>query len=95
MSSADEQTRRDAAGALRKIGTEAVIAPLSKALYDEDWEVRWMAVMGLAGVAGPDEDDESWYPSHSAFKENEQHYLDHWREWVKKKGIELKRIDKL
>jgi hypothetical protein len=95
MSSADAQTRRDAAGALRNIGTEAVIAPLSKALYDEDWEVRWMAVMGLAGVAGPDEDDESWYPSHSAFKENEQHYLDHWREWVKKKGIELKRTDKL
>lgn len=95
MKSSDPQTRRDAAGALRNIGTEAIIPPLSMALYDDDWEVRWKAVMGLAGVARPDEDDESWYPSHSAFKQNEQHYLDHWREWVKKKGIELKTTDKL
>jgi hypothetical protein len=95
--SSDVQTRRDAAGALRHIGTEAIIAPLSPALYDDDWEVRWMAVMGLAGITGDDdeEDDQSWYPSHQAFKENEQHYLDHWREWVKKKGFELKKKDKL
>jgi HEAT repeat protein len=95
LSSADEQTRRDAAGALRNIGTEAVIAPLSQALYDEDWEVRWIAVMGIAGVAGPDEDDESWYPSHPEFKNNEQRYLDHWRKWVKKKVTELKIKDRL
>src|SRR5262249_44564179 len=81
----DAQTRRDAAGALRQIGTEAIITPLSQALYDDDWEVRWIAVMGLASVVGPDEDDESWYPSHDAFKQNEQLYLEHWREWVKKK----------
>lgn len=94
--SSDAQTRRDAAGALRGIGTEAIIAPLSKALYDDDWEVRWMAVMGLASVAGADEeDDQSWYPSHQAFKENEQRYLDHWREWVKEKGFELKITDRL
>ena len=92
--SSDVQTRRDAAGAFRHISSEAIIAPLSKLLYDEDWEVRWIAVMGLASVAG-DDDDESWYPSHQAFRENEQHYLDHWRQWVKKKGFELKRTDKL
>ena len=48
-----------------------------------------------AGVSGPDEDDEAWYPSHPEFKNNEQHYLDHWREWARKKGIELKIKDKL
>ena len=96
IKSSDAQTRRDAAGALRHIGTEAIIAPLSQALYDDDWEVRCMAVMGLAGVAGDDDDDDqSWYPSLETFKEDEQRYLDHWREWVKKKGFALKIPEKL
>jgi HEAT repeats len=96
MGSSDPQTRRDAAGALRLIGTQAIIGPLSKALHDDDWDVRWMAVIGLASVAGEDEeDDQSWYPSQQAYKDNEQRYLDHWRQWVKQKGIELQMTDKL
>jgi len=76
--------RRGAAQALRNIGTEAAIEPLSKALYDDDWEVRWLAVMGLAGIAGPDEDGaNSWYPAYDEFRQNEERYLNHWREWVR------------
>ena len=79
----DIVVRRGAAQALRNIRTEAVIEPLSRALYDDDWEVRWLAVMGLAGIAGADDEGNSWYPSHDEFRQNEQRYLDHWREWVR------------
>ncbi|HXG66530.1 MAG TPA: HEAT repeat domain-containing protein [Blastocatellia bacterium] len=78
----DAQTRRGTARALRNIGTEEAIPPLAKALYDDDWEVRWLAVMGLAGITG----QSRFYPSYDAFKQNEQWYLSHWRAWAQKRG---------
>jgi HEAT repeat protein len=71
--------------ALRNIKTETAIKPLAGALDDSDWEVRWGAVMGLAAIAGPDKDGNSWYPAYDAFKENERLYLDHWREWLQQR----------
>jgi len=81
MEASDAGTRRGAAQALRNIGTEAAIKPLAKGLYDVDWEVRWLSVMGLAGI----EQKTSWYPAYDNFKQNEQLYLDHWRAWVRQR----------
>jgi len=81
LESQEVETRRGAAQALRHIGTEAALEPLSKALYDGDWEVRWKAVMGLAGIVGAD----SWYPAYDSFKQDEQRYLNHWREWAQQR----------
>ncbi|MBV9926419.1 MAG: HEAT repeat domain-containing protein [Acidobacteria bacterium] len=71
--------RRSAAAALRHIGTDAVIEPLSKALQDEDREVRYQAVLGLAIVTGRSE----WAPSIDLYDKDEQRYLAYWREWAK------------
>ena len=79
---ADVKTRRGAVSGLRNVGTEATVEPLSKALYDSDWEVRWVAVMGLAGII---DEGGSWYPAYDEFRRNEQHYLNHWRERVRRR----------
>jgi hypothetical protein len=83
LEATDVETRRGAARALGNTGAESAIEPLSKALYDSDWEVRWVAVIGLAKISGPDEDGNSWYPAYDEFKRNEQRYLDHRRVWAK------------
>lgn len=79
LRSTDVEVRRGAARALRGMKAKAALDPLGQALDDSDWEVRWIAVMGLAAVIGPDKDGNSWYPSYDAFKQDEQHYLEHWR----------------
>lgn len=71
--------RRSAAAALRHVGDETVIEPLSKALQDGDREVRYQAVLGLAAVTGQSE----WGPSLDLFGKDEQRYLAYWREWAK------------
>lgn len=86
LESADTEVRRGVAQALRSMETKAAIEPLIKALSDIDWEVRWVAVMGLAGITGPDADGNSWYPSYDAFKQDEQRYLEHWRAWARQRS---------
>ncbi|MCI0387658.1 MAG: HEAT repeat domain-containing protein [Acidobacteria bacterium] len=81
LGSEDVHVRRGVVQALRNIKTKTAIEPLATALDDSDWEVRHVAVMGLAAIAGPDKDGNSWYPAYDTFKQNEQLYLDHWREW--------------
>ena len=73
--------RQSAAAALRHVGDESVIEPLSKALQDGDREVRYQAVLGLATVTGQSE----WSPSLDLFIKDEQRYLTYWREWAKPK----------
>jgi hypothetical protein len=87
MSSPDAETRRGAANALRNTESANAVEPLVKALYDADSEVRWMAVMGLAGIAGPDSDGKSWYPARDEFQCNEDLYLQHWREWAGNQAV--------
>lgn len=87
MNASDTGTRRGAAQALRNIGTQDAVKPLVQGLYDSDWEVRWLSTMGLAGIVGPDEDGNSWYPASDGFKEDEQLYLDHWRTWASNQGL--------
>jgi hypothetical protein len=83
MSSPDAETRRGAANALRNTKSVDAVEPLVKALYDPDLDVRWMAVMGLAGIAGPDSGGNSWYPARDEFQRNEDLYLEHWRDWAR------------
>ena len=83
--SEDVIVRRGVVRALGNINTETAIKPLAGALDDSDWEVRWGAVIGLAAIAGPDKDGNSWYPAYDAFKENDRLYLDHWREWLQQR----------
>ena len=52
------QPRRCAAMALRTIGTEAAVKPLTLALADSDREVRFEAIFGLARIAG----ETKWLP---------------------------------
>jgi hypothetical protein len=52
---------------------------LATALDDDDVEVRYTAVMGLAETTG----QKGWGPSMPAFVEDEQRYLQYWRDWIK------------
>jgi hypothetical protein len=74
----DSLIRQGAVRALRNTESEAALEPLSKALDDSDFWVRWEAVMALATITHQKE----WYPFYDQFKENEQLYLDHWKAWV-------------
>jgi hypothetical protein len=75
----DVETRRGAAAALRHVGTDSVVAPLSDALQDNDREVRYQAVLGLAAVTGQSD----WGPSIDLFTQDEQRYLEYWKDWAK------------
>lgn len=81
LKASDAQTRRSAAAALRHIGSEDAVAPLSVALQDSDREVRYQAVLGLATITKQVE----WGPSIDAFEREERKYLAHWLEWAKAK----------
>lgn len=74
------EARRSAAYALRKIGGGKIIRPLTKALNDNDRDVRYQAVMGLATAAKQD----SQAPSIELYGANETQYLDFWKDWARK-----------
>jgi hypothetical protein len=74
----DSEIRQGAVEGLRNTGSEAALEPLSKALYDSNFWVRWNAVMGMAEIAHRKE----WYPFYDAFKDDEQLYLDYWKAWA-------------
>jgi HEAT repeats len=73
--------RRSAASALRHTGSPDAIGALAKALDDNDRDVRYYAVMGLAEITGQNE----WGPSTDLFRLEEQRYLSFWKDWVKTK----------
>jgi hypothetical protein len=74
----DSEIRQGAVRGLRNTESEAALEPLSKALDDSNFWVRWEAVMALATITH----QKDWYPVYDQFKENEQLYLDHWRGWA-------------
>lgn len=80
LRSQDAEIRRNAAMGLRHIGGAAVIAPLSKELDDSDQMARYNAVMGIAEATG----EINGAPSIDSFKRDEERYLMHWRERVRK-----------
>lgn len=81
LDSSHIEVRRSAAYALRQMGISAVIKPLTKALYDNNQEVRYQAVIGLAIITG----QYSQGPSVDRYAANEQQYLTYWRDWAGKR----------
>ncbi|HKQ72664.1 MAG TPA: HEAT repeat domain-containing protein [Blastocatellia bacterium] len=75
------EARRSSALALRRTGSDSAIDPFTKALYDNDREVRYHAVMGLAEITR----QYSWAPARDKYDSNEQHYLNNWRDWAAKR----------
>jgi HEAT repeat protein len=75
--SSERMVRRAAASALSDVATASVMRPLARtALEDEDEEVRYFAVLGLARAAGEPG------PSLIRFKDKERALIDHWRSWA-------------
>jgi hypothetical protein len=80
LNAPDVQTRRSTARALRLIGTEATVKPLTQALGDSDRRVRYEAISGLAHFAG----DKKWDPDMRDYLyKSEEPYLSHWQQWAK------------
>ncbi|MFN7947557.1 MAG: HEAT repeat domain-containing protein [Blastocatellia bacterium] len=75
------RVRQSAACALRNTGDPAAIAPLIKALYDDERRVRYQAVMGLAEIT----EQYSWGAAVDLYNDNEEHYLTYWRSWAKQR----------
>jgi hypothetical protein len=75
----DATVRRAAAAALRSTRDAAAIGPLTEALWDNDREVQYQAVIGLAEITGVTGE---WAPATDTFLKDPQRYLDHWREWA-------------
>lgn len=82
MNAPDAKTRQGAARSLRHTTSNGAIEPLIGGLYDEDWEVRWLSVLGLAEIVGSPKGERSRPPSRDSFQNNEQPCLAHWRKWA-------------
>lgn len=78
----DSEIRQGAVRGLRNTESEAALEPLSKALDDSNFWVRWEAVMALATITRQKE----WYPVYDQFKGNEPLYLDYWKAWAAQKS---------
>lgn len=78
----DVRTRQAVLRALGRTKDGAAIPPLLEGLEDAEAGVRWYAVMGLAELAGEDEEDGQWYPDFKRFEVEESLYLTHWRDWA-------------
>lgn len=83
LTAGDVETRRRAAAALRHTGSPDAKAALAKALDDNDQDVRYSAVTGLAEITG----ETQGMPSIEVFKKNESPYLAHWHVRVSKLGL--------
>jgi HEAT repeat protein len=79
LNSSSVEVRRTAASLLGDIATDSVIAPLARtALQDDDGDVRYFAVIGLAMAtkAGP-------APTKFDYTAKEDEYLSFWRAWAR------------
>ncbi|MGH9905253.1 MAG: hypothetical protein ACRD8U_06660 [Pyrinomonadaceae bacterium] len=65
--------------ALRQMRVSEAIDGLVVALEDNDRDVRYEAVVGLAEFTG----QSAWGPAIWVFQRDEQTYLAHWIEWAK------------
>ncbi len=73
------ETRRAAASALWHTHSALAEPGLATALNDQDFEVRFYGVAGLAEITG----QSGWHPNMEVFHEDEIKYLQHWRDWVR------------
>lgn len=72
----DVWIRRGTASFLRDSTSKAAIRPLASAINDEDSEVRYFAISGLADLTGLQP-----VPSMDLFEESEAMYLTFWNSW--------------
>lgn len=79
LQSSNSHTRQGAVSALRQMRVMEAVEGLVIALGDNDRDVRYEAVIGLAELTGQNQ----WAPSIGKFESDEQHYLDHWKEWAR------------
>lgn len=79
LRSSSSRTRVTAVAALRQMHVSDTIEALVIALGDPNREVRYEAVIGLGELTGQDQ----WSPAVDKFAQNEQSYLDHWKEWAR------------
>jgi len=79
----DAAARRAAATALGRTASASAINSLAEALNDSDSQVRYYAVVGLAGITGQG----GHRPNGNAlnFRDREAEYLDYWRDWAKRR----------
>ncbi len=79
----DVRVRRAAATALGNTQTFPATPKLALALDDPDFRVRFYAVIGFAEITR----QTKWHPSEDEFREHEQKYLAHWKEWVSARRV--------
>lgn len=65
--------------ALRQMHDMEAVDALVIALGDNNRDVRYEAIIGLAELTGQNQ----WAPSMGTFEAEEQRYLDHWKEWAR------------
>lgn len=76
--------RRGVIRALRFMRDTSTVPCLVKALDDNDSEVRYNAVIGIAETTGKMEG--GWGPAVSTFRSNETKYIQHWKNWWSQGG---------
>lgn len=78
LQSSNDRTRIGSASALRQMHVSEAVEGLVIALGDNNRDVRYEGVIGLAEFTGQGE----WMPDTESFARDEQKYLDHWKEWA-------------
>jgi HEAT repeat protein len=79
LTSEQVELRRAAADILSDIATSAALTPLAKlALNDDDQDVRYYAVLGLASASGNDD-----APTRADFGRQAAQFLGQWRDWAR------------
>lgn len=73
-----EFIRRDAFHAVRKARARIMAPELISGLEDNNQDIRYDCVMGLAGALGRTDD---WEPSKEVFQKNECDYIRRWQTW--------------
>ena len=79
LHSSNSRTRLGAISALRQMHVMEAVEGLVIALGDNNRNVRYEGVVGLAELTGQNQ----WAPSIGKFESDEQQYLDHWKEWAR------------
>ena len=78
QSSSDPDIRTASAEALWHTAAASSIPVLTKALDDDNPNVRYYAIRGLASITG----QLQWGPGPAEYEENEAKYREHWLQWA-------------
>jgi hypothetical protein len=78
LQSRDPQVRVASAQALWHIASASSVRILTEALNDQNPDVRYYAIRGLADITG----ELQWGPSPGEYEEHETKYLSYWRDWA-------------